>query len=165
MNVVFSNLQKWLGIRPGLALTVVPAASEGAVTQGSDEQAVKDVVERFLSALGDGDIDALPAMFTAKANIGIAALRDGKWVTSTATFEDWFTVQRSRSDGIHFREPVSHFTVHIEDGQLAFVRADASIVVDGEIRSHNIDYFTLMREHGVWKFLSAAYVAKAAAPE
>jgi len=43
---------------------------------------------------------------------------------------------------------------------MAFVRADATVIRDGQARSRNIDYFTLVREDGAWKFLSASYVAK-----
>lgn len=32
---------------------------------------------------------------------------------------------------------------------------------DGRPRSHNIDYFTLLKDDGTWKFLSASYVATA----
>lgn len=40
------------------------------------------------------------------------------------------------------------------------IRADATIIRDGQARSRNVDYFTLVREDGVWKFLSASYVAE-----
>jgi len=43
---------------------------------------------------------------------------------------------------------------------MAFVRADATLIRDGQARSHNIDYFTLVREDSAWKFLSASCVAK-----
>lgn len=43
---------------------------------------------------------------------------------------------------------------------MAFVRANATVFVDDQARSHNIDYFTLVREDGAWKILSASYVAK-----
>jgi hypothetical protein len=58
---------------------------------------------------------------------------------------------------------VSEFTVHIDDGQLAFVRADARLIRDGQVRSHNIDYFTLIRDNdGTWKFVNGSYTAKPA---
>jgi ketosteroid isomerase-like protein len=42
---------------------------------------------------------------------------------------------------------------------MAFVRADALILANGKARSRNIDYFTLVKLDGRWKFLSASYVA------
>jgi hypothetical protein len=128
--------------------------------ESDDEQVVKDVVDQFLITLGDGDLDALPAMFVSNANIGSASLREGKWVASTKTFEEWFGELKAEKTWTRFQEPVTEFTVHIEAGQMAFVRADATFIVDDLALSHNIDYFTLVRDGGAWKFLSASYVAQ-----
>ena len=67
---------------------------------------------------------------------------------------------KARTDSSGYQEPVSHYTVHVEPEGLAFVRADATLVKDDRARSNNIDYFTLMKENGVWRFLSASYVAR-----
>lgn len=128
--------------------------------QNEDEEAVKNLVERFLGALGDGNLDVLPNMFVPDANIGTVRTSDGSWVTSTMTFEDWISSLRARTTWSHFKEPVSEYTIHIEDSMMAFVRADATLIKDGQARSRNIDYFTLVREDGAWKFLSASYIAK-----
>ena len=128
--------------------------------QSEDEDAVKRLVESFLAALGDGELDALPDMFVPDANIGTVGMRNGSWVTSTMTFEEWMSSLRERSTWTRFKEPVSEYVIHVEDSMMAFVRADATIIRDGRARSHNIDYFTLVREDGRWKFLSASYVAK-----
>jgi hypothetical protein len=145
-----------------IKLTIGPP---DASAQANDEAAVKIHVEGFLAAMGDGDLDALPAMFAANANIGTASLRNGAWVTSTMTFERWMTSLRERTTWESFREPVSEFTVFVEDSTMAFVRADATLLRGGQARSHNIDYFTLVRENGAWKFLSASYVAKPIEPD
>lgn len=136
------------------------AMMPGAWGDSNDEQIVTEVVNQFLITVGDGDLDALPEMFVSNANIGAASLRDGKWVTSTKTFEKWLSELKAETTWTRFREPVAEFTVHIEDDQMAFVRADATVIVDDVARSHNIDYFTLVREDDSWKFLSASYVAK-----
>jgi len=96
----------------------------------------------------------------SNANIGTASWREGKWVASTKTFEDWFIELKAETTWTRFQEPVAEFTVHIEEGQMAFVRADATLIVDDQLVSHNIDYFTLVRDGGAWKFLSASYVAQ-----
>ena len=67
---------------------------------------------------------------------------------------------RARTTWERFKEPVSEYTIHVENSMMAFVRADATVIRDGQPRSHNIDYFTLVREDGEWKFLSASYVAR-----
>ncbi len=131
-----------------------------ALAQSEDEEATKGLVESFLIAVGEGDLDALPNMFVSNANIGTASLRDGSWVTSTMTFDEWLTSLRKRTTWTRFRESVSEFTIHVEDSRMAFVRANATVFVDDQARSHNVDYFTLVREDGTWKFLSASYVAK-----
>ncbi len=135
---------------------VVNESSDNLVD--SDEAAIEEAVERFLFAIGDNDYEALPPMFMANANIGSARFRDGKWVTKTHTFDEFHSMLTSRSNPSKYQEPVSKFTVHVDRGVLAFVRADATLVHDGQPRSHNIDYFTLLKENGVWKFLSASYV-------
>ena len=139
-----------------LLLAAQPGASEGS----DDEQAVKDLVHRFLIAMGEGNLDDLPAMFVPNANIATASMHEGKWVASTKTFADWHVQLKARETWTRFQEPVAEFTVHVEDGQMAFARADATLIVDGRVVSHNIDYFTLVRNDGDWKFLSASYVAK-----
>jgi hypothetical protein len=53
---------------------------------------------------------------------------------------------------------VDHFTIHVDHG-LAFVRADARLLINGIVRSRNIDYFTLIKQDGVWKFMNASYIA------
>ena len=136
-----------------------------AAAESKDEQAVKHVVESFLTALGDGNLDVIPNMFVPDANIGTVGMRDGAWITSTMTFEEWMSSLRERTTWSRFREPVAKYTIHIEDSMMAFVRADATLIRDGQARSHNIDYFTLVRQDGAWKFLSASYVAKPIAPE
>ncbi len=155
-RAVFSSL---------LGIAVLFSVLSSALGQGDDEQDVKDLVDRFLLAVGDGDLDALPAMFVSEANIGTASQREGKWVASTKTFEEWFIELKAETTWVRYREPVTEFTVHIEDGQMAFVRADATVIVDDQVRSHNIDYFTLVRDGGTWKFLSASYVAKPVSPD
>ena len=148
-----------------LGIAVLFAVLSSAWGQSEDERAVQGLVKRFLIAVGDGDLDALPAMFASNANIGTSSLREGMWIASTQTFEEWLTAMKAETTWTRFREPVTDFTVHIEDGQMAFVRADATVIVDNQVRSHNIDYFTLVREAGAWKFLSASYVAKPVSPD
>ena len=143
-----------------IVIAVLFVALSNAWAESDDEQLVKDFVERFLVTLGDGDLDAIPAMFVSNANIGSASWREGKWVASTKTFEEWFIELKAETSWTRFQEPVAEFTVHIEDGQMAFVRADAIFIVDDQVFSHNIDYFTLVRDGGAWKFLSASYVAQ-----
>ena len=143
-----------------VGIAMLFAVLSSAWGESDEEQVVKDVVDQFLITIGGGNLDALPAMFVSNANIGTASLREGKWVASTKTFEEWLGELKAETTWTRFREPVTEFTVHIEDGQMAFVRADATFIVDDRVLSHNIDYFTLVRDGGAWRFLSASYVAR-----
>lgn len=124
------------------------------------EAEVKRAVERFLDAIGRYDLDAVAEMFTDEASIGAASISNGQWATSTLPIREFLARLRSDPNPTHYKEPVSDFVVLVDDGRLAFVRADATLVIDNEPRRHNIDYFTLMNLDGTWKFISASYVSK-----
>ena len=125
----------------------------------SDKIAIKTLVERFLVAAGNYDIEAMPEIFCEKANIGGAEFRKGKWNTFTMTIGEYLEILKSASNPTKYTEPVSKFTIHMENGMLAFVKADAILKVNGEPRANNFDYFTLIKEDGNWKILNGSYVS------
>jgi len=125
----------------------------------AEKAAVKNVVEQFLVAVGNYDLEVLPAMFCEKANISGASLRDGKWITNTYTIQEFLERIGSSENPTKYTETVSNFTVHMEMGMLAFVRADAIFTLNGEPRNNNLDYFTLIKEDGRWKILNGSYVS------
>ncbi len=125
----------------------------------SDESAVKMVVNGFLKAAGDYNIGAMPSLFAERANIGGVSFRDGNWVTYTMTIEEFMDVLRADSNPSKYTEPVSKYTIHITEGMLAFVKADATLYVNGRAKTYNYDYFTLIKENREWKILNGSYVA------
>jgi len=125
----------------------------------SEKAAVINLVEQFLTAVGDYDVASVQTMFSEKANISGASLRDGKWITNTYTIQEFLERLKSYENPTKYTEPVSDFTVHMEMGMLAFVRADAIFTINGEPRNNNIDYFTLIKEDGSWKILNGSYVS------
>ena len=125
----------------------------------SEKAVVINLVEQFLTAAGNYDLEAIPALFSVKANIAGASLRDGKWITYTMTIQEFLERLKSRSNPTKYTEPVSNFTIHMEMGMLAFVRADAILKVNGEPKTNNYDYFTLIKEDGNWKILNGSYVS------
>lgn len=157
MTKVRGSLRGFILVLAAFALCQ-PAAS-GTAAEVDDAAEVRQVVERFLVALGERRLEEVPAMFAPAASIGSSRLRDGKWAGSTAAFEQWFEAIRSGPPFEPFEEPVSEWSVRVEHGRMAHVRADAMIVRNGEVRSRNIDYFTLVKLDGEWKILSASYVA------
>lgn len=125
----------------------------------SEKTAVTNLVEDFLTAVGNYDVEAIQTMFSEKANIYGASLRDGKWITNTYTIQEFLERLKSYENPTKYTEPVSDFTVHMEMGMLAFVRADAIFTMNGEPRNNNLDYFTLIKEDGNWKILNGSYVS------
>lgn len=142
-----------------LSLVAMTVASSSPAAAPSDEEAVKAVVERFLVALGSGDYESIPVMFAPKATISHPARIDGKPTMVNETFAEWMAARVASPTRPKFREPVNEFTVHVDDG-LAFIRADAHLYVGDELRSNNLDYFTLIKIDGEWKFVNASYVTR-----
>lgn len=145
------------GAALAMLAVVVPAP---AASQTAAEGEVTAVVERFLVAAGTHDFAALGTLFAPGASIASASLRDGRWVTASQSAEAWLAAAR-RAAARPYQEPVSRFTVHVDDGQLAFVRAEATLMREGQVRSRNVDYFTLLRDRqGAWKIVNGSYTAK-----
>ncbi len=131
----------------------------------SDEQAVRKTVEQFLAAAGSYDLDAIERMVLPNANVGWVSLSDGKWTSSTMSIQEWIAQTRSRSNPRIYTEPVTNWTVHVDGGRLAFARADAVLFVGDSAERRNIDYFTLIKTDGAWKFLSLSYLGRPAESE
>ena len=74
------------------------------------------------------------------------------------TFEEYLEILKSEINPSKYTEPVSKYTVHITEGKLAFVKADATLIIEDKPRSHNFDYFTLIKENETWKILNGSYV-------
>jgi len=123
-----------------------------------DETEVIETVEHFLFAAGNYNIDAMSEMMTEHANVGIALYKDGESVVTTMTINDYFDSVKKKTTRPYF-EPVREYTIHLNDDHLAFVRADATLYAYGIPQSHNMDYFTLMKDGNSWKFLSLSYSA------
>jgi len=138
---------------------MITAQKQDSKRWTSDEAAVKLVIEDFLTAAGDYDIDAMPSLFAEHANIGGASFRNGKWNVSTMSLEEFMDILRATKDPEKYTEPVSKYTIHISEGLLAFVKADATLVFNGKVERQNFDYFTLIKQKGAWKILNGSYVS------
>jgi hypothetical protein len=123
-----------------------------------DETEVIETVEHFLFVAGNYNLKAMSEMMTEYANVGIVRLKDGERVINTMTIQEFFDVVKKRTSRPYF-EPVREYTIHLNDDHLAFVRADATLYAYGVPQSHNMDYFTLMKDGESWKFLSLSYSA------
>lgn len=128
--------------------------------QQDDESAVKAAVEDFLLALGNDDTAKVRTMFLPNANIASIITTNGEPKINTMTAEQYFANRESKQNRI-FQEPVREYTVNISQGLLAFVRADATVIYDGKPSHHTNDFFILMKDNGIWKFLSGSYTKHA----
>jgi len=143
-----------------ITFSLLASAQQTAATDlKSDKEAVIHLVERFLIAAGNYDVEAMPQMFSDKANIGGALFRNGEWSTFTMTFPEFLKLLKSEKNPTKYTEPVSKFIVHIDAGMLAFVKADAILTINGKPINNNFDYFTLIKENGDWKILNGSYVS------
>ena len=139
-------------------------AKEQEPTWTKDQEELKAIVEQFLTNVGNYDLEAMDEMISDNANLGIGSFRDGTWKTRTLTIDEYFEGTKTR-ELLPFYEPVSEYIIHVNEGQLAFVWADATLYRYGIPRSRNIDNFTLIKEDGEWKFLNLSFTAKRLQPK
>jgi imidazolonepropionase-like amidohydrolase len=135
-----------------------PAGGSGGVA-GGDERAVQDAVEAFLLHLGDHEWDKVAADFAPKAIVVVTRDRNGEWVNSYQTGDEWLAALRRTANPTTFREPIANVKVTIDGAHLAYVRADFRVMRDGKAQSQGIDQFTLTRENGGWKIAVVAYTS------
>lgn len=141
-------------------VAVVSAAPGRAFAQSPDQTAARAAVEQFLEVLGNRELDKLPALFAPKATMVVVRQRDGQWTHTTSTVDEFLATLKAQTTPTTFKEPLTNVSVHVEDGHLAFVRADFTVVIGGQVRSHGVDYFTLVKDGGAWKMLNASYTSK-----
>jgi imidazolonepropionase-like amidohydrolase len=132
---------------------------------GSDAEALKASVERFLLHLGDHQVDAVAADLAPKAIVIISRQRPptgsapAEWTNSEQTGEEWIAAMKRNASPTIFREPLTNVTVTIDGDHLAYVRADFQVLREGKAVSHGVDQFTLVREPSGWKFAVIAYTS------
>ena len=130
-----------------------------SLSQAADKKAIKTVVENMLTAVGNYDAEALIKLCMPKANVSGTSLKTGKWVSFSMTIDEFLGELESAPNARKYKETVNQWSISVENGQLAIVRAEATLTRNGKPESHNIDYFTLVKEKGVWKIMCAAYTA------
>lgn len=123
------------------------------------EKEITAFIDNFLAVAGNYDLDSMAAMITPDANIGIVRIRDGKWQSSTKSFEQYQIDARSRELGPYY-EPVQEYSFLHSEGPLVLVKADAILHEYGRPRSRNIDLFTVAKFDGMWKIISVSFTTR-----
>ena len=129
------------------------------VVNKTEEQAVQHVVEQFLLHLGGHQFDAVANELAPKGIVIVTRQRDGVWSNSYQTADEWLAAQKKNANPVTFREPLTNVTVTIESNQLAYLRADFTVVRDGQAQSYGVDWFTLVREPSGWKIAVVAFTS------
>ena len=140
-------------------LFLVLAVAAPASAEPADEQAVQNVVESFLTRLGDHKFDTLDADFTPKAIIVVSRQREGQWANSYQTAEEWLAGLKKNQNPTTFREPITNVKTTIDSDRIAYLRADFQVVRDGKAVSSGVDQFTLVREPAGWKIAAIVYTS------
>ena len=136
-----------------------PSLSGERPAQSSEEAAVREVVEKFLLHLGDHQFDAVANDFAPKGLIVVTRQREGQWMNSYQTADEWVATLKRNANPVTFREPITNVTVTIDSNQLAYVRGDFQVMREGKAQSTGVDQFTLVREPGGWKIAVVAYTS------
>ena len=125
--------------------------------EGEIEKEVRSTIESLLKDLGNHKVDALPDYFTSDAVLIVAREREGVFTNSVETVKKWYERMRANTDPDTFEERLSNITITIDNGQLAYLRADFEIIREGKVVSKGVDVFTLLRDGKDWKVAALAY--------
>ena len=79
-----------------------------STSQALDKIAIKNTIEGFLTAAGNHEPDAISTMFTSKANISGASLKNEKWNSYTMTIQEFITAMKSDTNPKKYKEPVDN---------------------------------------------------------
>lgn len=141
-----------------VVFTPAPAAPQGA-SRASETQEVRRFVETFLARLGNREVDALDGMLAPKAIIVASREREGRFVNTVQTAEEWLAALRKNPNAAKFEEPLSNVRVTVDSGHLAYLRAAFQVIREGKVVSSGIDHFTLVREPDGWTIVAVAYTS------
>jgi ketosteroid isomerase-like protein len=159
-------------VMTGLCAAVVLAAAVSAQTvspgleyanpemmAAKEKAAVRQLVEEFLVKLGNRDLAGVRAAMTPKALMVVVRQRDGAFVNSFQTGEEWLAQLEKNTNAAKFEEPLTNVHVTVDSGRLGYLRADFTVVRDGKVMSSGVDHFTLVKEPDGWKIAAAAYTS------
>ncbi len=142
-------------------LLIAPAiAAPVHKTQDAPEIAVRRRVDTLLSDLGAHRLDRLASHFTAGAVLIVSRSTEGGIRNSVSPASEWVEGMRGRNDLIPFEERLFEVEIEVDGGRLAYLRARFDIVREGQVVSHGVDLFTLVRNAEGWRVAAISYTSE-----
>jgi hypothetical protein len=146
-------------------LAVLSGAVRAQTSAGSGtESAVRGAVETFVTDLENRDYHKVSATLTPRALVVIVREKQGTFVTTTLSRDEWLASLWGNPNQVRFQEPLSNVRVTIDSEHLAHVRADFQILQNGVSTSSGVDHFTLVRDGNTWKVAVVAFTSIPARP-
>lgn len=151
--------------KPGNSDTAKASAPETTEPTWTKEEAeIKAAVDNLLIAAGNYDLEALDKVVFENTNLGISSLKDVGWSNTVITIDEYFEDVKNRNP-IPYCEIISDYDILVSESQMAFVRGDAIVHRFGIPLTREINHFTLLKEHGIWKFLNVSFTVNPIAEE
>jgi Putative lumazine-binding len=138
----------------GVSWVVFAAAEEPAAKSdtSADEQAIREVVDKYFRGVVNGDRDLLEQAWYTKGTQMIYIKKLGQTEPSfdavpiDAAIENWSRIKANSSSG-------KVLSLDIVEGEMAMVKFDFRYE-----RMHYIEYLTLLKLKDGWKLVSKSYV-------
>jgi ketosteroid isomerase-like protein len=146
---------------PGAAQTVSPGLEHANPEMAAGaEREVRTRVLEFLKKLGGRDVAGVRALLAPKMLVVVVRQQpDGAFATTYQTGDEWLAQFEKNASQPRFEEPIANEAITIESGRLAHVRADFSVVRNGQNIASGVDHFTLVKEKDGWKIAVIAYTS------
>jgi hypothetical protein len=150
------------------ALAVVFAAPAFAATPhwtsapqaSADESAVLATVGELVKGISTHDVSTLRAVELPEGG-GVTIAMENADGTRKVVHQDWEQINaRIQSLPPHYEDRLSGQVVTM-DGDIAMVRANFVVYVDGKARSCGVDHYEVVRRDGAWKIAQNTWSQRA----
>jgi hypothetical protein len=142
-----------------VGMVALPGLLPAQTSSSAREAEVRQAVETFVTDLENLDYHKVAATLTPRALVVIVRERQGTFVTTTLSRDEWLASLWGNPSPARFEEPLSNLRVTIDSDHLAHVRADFRILQNGVQTSSGVDQFTLVREATAWKVAAVAFTS------
>ncbi len=135
-------------------------AEEQETTWKQDQEEIKAVLEKILSAVGNRNIKVLDDLTYDKAILGWTYIQDGVWLNKELNMEEYLRKMAEDKDPKPISEIAKGFDIIVTEGQMAVVIAETIISQFGVPRSREVNHIIMMKEKVDWKLFSVAWTVE-----